>query len=217
MRMLIGALVIATTFPISGCTSVSPFNPSRDAAGQPAPSQTQAMAAQAGLAAFQGLVNAKNHAALGFTSPEDVRRAHLGEPMPVFLIRLDALQRFQEDTGSDTLLMDAKRALYPVEVDQRVATSLVVTQHDDGWRATDFGNSAVARAVTKHRSSPSDFIVHVPALKVYFVGRKTEGRLTLTPVTDDPRFDFPAGEPLPAERVLMALKQASQGYNGLPQ
>ena len=218
MRTFICALAIAATFPILGCKNMSsPFNPSRDATGQPAPSATQAMAAQAGLTTFQGLVDAKNHAALGFTSPEDVRRARLGEPMPIFLIRLDALQRFTEDTNPDTLLMDARRALYPVEVDQRIATSLTVTQHDDGWRATDFGNSAVARAVTRFRSDPGDFIVHVPALKAYFVGRRTEGRLTLTPVMEDPRFGLPAGEALPAERVLAALKEASQGYNGLPQ
>jgi hypothetical protein len=217
MRMLICVLTITAVFPILGCKNMSPSNQSDKATGQPAPSPTQATAAQEGLVTFQKLVDAKNYAQLGFSSPEAAARATLGEPMQIFLIRLDKLQNFTGDTNPDTLLTDARRTLYPVELDKRVATSLTVTQRDDGWRATDFGNRSIARAVTRYRSDPGDFIVHAAALKLYFVGRRTEGRLMLIPVMHDERLGFRAGESIPAERVLATLQQAAQGYNGLPQ
>jgi hypothetical protein len=39
----------------------------------------------------------------------------------------------------------------------------------------------------------------------------------LTPVMDDPRTKLRAGETLPADVVFVQLRQASEGYNGLPQ
>lgn len=217
MRTVIWTLALAAAFPLVGCTSLSPFNPSNSAAGQPAASTTQTTAAQDGLIVFRGLINAKNYAGLGFNSPEDARRASLGEPMSVFLIRLDTLRNMTEETNLENLLVDVRRAFYPVEIDKRVATSLVVTQHPDGWRATDFGNGAIARAVTRYRVNQSDFLVHAAAFKVYFIGRKEEGTLTFTPIMDDQRFGFRAGETLSAERAVVALRQAAQEYNGLPQ
>jgi len=208
---------IAMTSFLVGCATLSPFNPSSGAAGQPAPSATDASAAQEGLATFQKVINDKNYAALGFGSPDEVRRATLGQPLPIFRVGLDALNASTPQTNPNTLLVDARRRLYPVEVDRRVATSIFVTQASDGWRATDLGSAAVARAVTRYRTEPSDFIVHVPALKVYFVARRTQGALMLTPVVDDPRLGFKAGDPLPAADAFAALQKAAQGYNGLPQ
>jgi hypothetical protein len=218
MRKLAYVLTVVTVAcSLIGCGTISPLNPSAGAAGQPPPSATAAAAAQEGLATFQRVINANNYAALGFGSPDEVRRATLGEPLPIFRVGLDALRASTEQTNPSTLLIDARRSLYPVEVDRRVATSIFVTQASDGWRATDLGTAAVARAVTRYRSRPTDFIVHVPALKVYFVGRRVEGTLVLTPVKDDPRTGFKAGDSLPAGRAFMALQRAAQGYNGLPQ
>ena len=52
------------------------------------------------------LVNEKNYASIRFESPDEVRQATLGEPLQFF----------------------ARRSLYPVEVKQRVASSIIVTQ-----------------------------------------------------------------------------------------
>src|SRR6185437_13505051 len=115
MRTVIWTLAFAAAFPLVGCTNLSPFNPSNSAAGQPAASTTQTTAAQDGLIVFRGLVNAKNYAGLGFNSPEDAGRASLGEPMSVFFIRLDKLRSMTEETNLENLLVDVRRAFYPVE------------------------------------------------------------------------------------------------------
>jgi len=38
-----------------------------------------------------------------------------------------------------------------------------------------------------------------------------------SPVMDDPRTKLRAGETVPADVVFLQLKEASEGYNGLPQ
>ena len=80
------------------------------------------------------LVNEKNYASIRFESPDEVRQATLGEPLQFF----------------------ARRSLYPVEAKQRVASSIIVSQSCDGWRATDFGNAAVARAITRYRKCATE-------------------------------------------------------------
>jgi hypothetical protein len=98
-----------------------------------------------------------------------------------------------------------------------VATSIFVTGSREGWRASELGNAAVARLVSRYRHGAGDFVVHVPAMKSWFVADRVEGKLMLTPVMDDPRTKLRAGETLPADVVFLQLKAASEGYNGLPQ
>ena len=206
MRTLSSALVVALACFLGGCQT-----------SQPHPSTSQTTAAQHGLATLRQVVNASNYAALGFASPDEVRQATLGEPLQVFQVRLDALRAFTEKTDPETLLVDIRRNLYPVKVGDRVATSIFVPGSRDGWRAAELGNAAVAQLVSRYRHGSGDFLVHVPALKAYFVADRVEGKLMLTPVMDDPRTQLKAGETLPADVVFARLRQASEGYNGLPQ
>lgn len=208
MRRLPFVLIVAMVYLLSGCQT---------GRTQPPPSSTQAVAAQEGLATLKQVVNANNYAALGFGSPDEVRQATLGEPLRIYRVQLDALRKFTGQTDPQSLLVDAKRTLFPVQVSQRVATSIFVTQAHDGWRAGELGNAAVAQLVSRYRHNDSDFVVHVPALQSYFVGRRVEGQLLLTPVTDDPRTGFHAGEPIAAATVFAALQKAASDYNGLPQ
>lgn len=217
MRKLASLAVIAAALSLMGCEKRWPFNSTSGAAAQPPPSASESDAAKEGLAAFQKLVTPQNYHGLGFASPEDAQRAQLGDPIAVYRIGLDALKGYKPGTKIDDIMVDAKRSLYPVNVGEHVATSIYVTQHDDGWRATDFGNAAVARAVTSYRHEKSDIAVQVPALKVYFVGRRTEGGLTLTAVMDDPRLGFKAGQTMSADQALAVLQRAAASYNGLPE
>jgi hypothetical protein len=146
-----------------------------------------------------------------------VRQATLGEPLQVYRVQLDALRAFTGKTDPETLLVDIRRSLFPVKVGDRVATSIFVTGAREGWRASELGNAAVARLVSRYRHGTGDFVVHVPAMKSWFVADRVEGKLMLTPVMDDPRTKLRAGETLPADVVFLQLKEASEGYNGLPQ
>jgi hypothetical protein len=202
------ALILAMACFLGGCQT---------SRSHPHPSTSQDTAAQQGLATLRQVVNAGNYASLGFGSPEEVRQATLGEPLQVFRVQLDALRAFTGKTDPETLLVDIRRSMYPVKVGDRVATSVFVIGAGKGWRASELGNAAVAQLVSRYRHGAGDFVVHVPALKAYFVANRVEGKLMLTPVMDDPRTQLKAGETLPAEVVFVRLQQAAEGYNGLPQ
>jgi hypothetical protein len=206
MRKFPFAVIVALVLFLGGCQT-----------SQPRPNHSQATAAQHGLATLRQIVNAGNYASLGFESEAEVRQATLGEPLQVYRVQLDALRAFTENTDPETLLVDIRRSLYPVKVGDRVATSIFVTGSREGWRASELGNAAVARLVSRYRHGAGDFVVHVPAMKSWFVADRVEGKLMLTPVMDDPRTKLRAGETLPADVVFLQLKAASEGYNGLPQ
>ena len=208
MRKLSLLALVAMACFLGGCQTTH---------SQPRPRPSQATAAQDGLATLKRVVNAGNYASLGFTSLDEVRQATLGEPLQVYQVRLDALRAFTRETDPETLLVDIRRNLYPVRVGERVATSIFVMGTHDGWRTSELGNAAVAQLVSRYRHGRSDFVVHVPALKSYFVADRVEGSLVLTPVMDDPRTGLQAGETLPARDVFVRLQRAAEGYNGLPQ
>jgi hypothetical protein len=206
MRKFPFAVIVAVVLFLGGCQT-----------SQPRPNHSQETAARHGLATLRQIVNAGNYASLGFESEAEVRQATLGEPLQVYRVQLDALRAFTENTDPETLLVDIRRSLYPVKVGDRVATSIFVTGSREGWRASELGNAAVARLVSRYRHGTGDFVVHVPAMKSWFVADRVEGKLMLTPVMDDPRTKLRAGETLPADVVFLQLKAASEGYNGLPQ
>ena len=206
MRKFPFAVIVALACFLGGCQT-----------SQPRPNHSQATAAEHGLDTLRRVVNAGNYASLGFDSLDEVLRARLGEPLQVYRVQLDALRDFTENTDPETLLVDIRRTLYPVKVGDRVATSIFVTGSREGWRASEMGNAAVARLISRYRHGAGDFVVHVPAMKSWFVADRVEGKLMLTPVMDDPRTKLRAGETLPADVVFLQLKAASEGYNGLPQ
>ena len=206
MRKFPFAVIVAVVLFLGGCQT-----------SQPRPNHSQDTAAQHGLATLRQIVNAGNYASLGFESEAEVRQATLGAPLQVYRVQLDALRAFTENTDPETLLVDIRRSLYPVKVGDRVATAIFVTGSREGWRASELGNAAVARLISRYRHGEGDFVVHVAAMKSWFVADRVEGKLMLTPVMDDPRTKLRAGETVPADVVFLQLKAASEGYNGLPQ
>jgi hypothetical protein len=211
-------LLVVLTLLASACKG-TPFAAGQvKLSGEPSASVSSQEAAQAGLKVLQSLARPENFQGLGFSSMDQVHLAQLSAPMKLYRVRLDALTSYKGDANASRLLEDAHKLIYPVTVDLQVVSSLSVTQHGDGWRATEFGNSALTRALVDHRESKDDFVVWVPALKIYFSARGTDDALTLTPIMDDSRFGFKAGESaIPASRAFTILQKSAAGYNGLPQ
>lgn len=182
-----------------------------------APSATAQEAAQTGLTALQGLVNENNFQGLGFGSVDQVKSAQLGAPLSLYSVKLDALTAYKGDPDASSLVQDLHKTIYPVTAGEQVLSSVSVTQRGDGWRATDFGDSALTKALVAHKQSAGDVVVWVPALKIYFTARGTGSAMMLTPIMDDPRFDLKAGEGMAASNVFGILQRGASGYNGLPQ
>jgi hypothetical protein len=208
---LIAALLLGACAAQGGGSSAEP-------APVPGPPAEAAQgAAKQGLATLPALVTPQNFRGLGFESPDEARRAQLGSPLPIYSVDLESLRRYTPSMRAEDVIANAQRSLFPVMVDGRVATAIIVTGRTDGWRATDFGNAALARATTAQRRSPEDVIVQIPAAKLVFIGRGSGARMTLTPIMDDDRFGLKSGEALPASRVLLQVQRGMADYNGLPQ
>lgn len=216
MRTLPYACVIAAACMLGGCHSMPSRHDGSGTASQPQPSSTSAAAAEAGLKTLAQIVNESNYARLGFSSREEVQRARLGAPMQIYHVRLDALRAMPVE-GSANLLSDVQRSLYPVQVGERVACGVFVSQAGDGYRATDMGKAALSRALARYRRGAADMVVQVPALQANFLARREEGRLMLIPVLEDNRVDWKPGVALPADQVFRQLQKLAEGYNGLPQ
>jgi hypothetical protein len=216
MRSREAVLLACVVLTMSSCKG-KVFPGGQGTQSESAPSATPQEAAQAGLAALQSLVTQDNYQGLGFSSVDQVKSAQLGAPMSLHSVRLDALTAYKGDPDASSLVQDAHKTIYPVTSGEQVLSSVSVTQRSDGWRATDFGNSALTKALVAHKQSGSDIVVWVPALKIYFTARGTGSALTLTPIMDDPRFDLKAGEGILASGAFAILQRGASGYNGLPQ
>jgi len=174
-------------------------------------------AASEGLATFRQLISEDNYRGLGLDSLDQVPALALGDPMPVYRIQLDQLLAFKQGDDPDKLLVDDQRVTYPIVADTLVVSSLSVAKGADGWRATDYGSSNVVKALSLVRKDTSDFIVQIPALKLYFIGNRRDGVLFLTPAEDHPLFGFASGKTITAESAILVVQPIAAQYNGLPE
>lgn len=178
------------------------------------------------LATFSKLVKKqKNYREMGFTSPDEVRIATLGEPMRVFMVRLDQLRNYQPGSDPNRLLSGGDHVIYPVEVEGHVRSSVIIGKTKGQWKAVSFGSPNLVKMLSTVRKENSDaaglptfsyFVVHVPALNLYFIAHRINEVLLFTPLLDDPRYKFKAGATMLADRTFEAILPAAKAHDGLP-
>lgn len=195
-------------------------------APQPPAREPQTAASQ-GLDILKKMITPDNFKAMGFDSLDEVKSAALGEPLELFHVRLDQLREFKSEADPNQLLTNVGQMIYPVTVQEQARSSIVVAKEGETWKAVRFGGPGLIKMLAQVRKqsppgataaaavSPS-FLVQVPALNVYFLGSRSDQRLMLTPLLDDPALKFKAGTPLPAGEALAALVPVAKAYNGLP-
>jgi hypothetical protein len=191
----------------------------RSAEAPKPPSSQPQEAASAAIGVLQKMVNDQNYRALGFDSVDQVKQAQLGSSFAVFDIGLDRLKDYKPGTDPNGLLTPSSKTIYPVTVEGQVKSSITVSHQENGYKASSFGNAAIVKSLSLYRQSQdaaSDFVVRVPALNMYYLGRRVENRLLLIPIIDDPRLKLKVGEAVGAETVLEQLVPLANAYNGLP-
>jgi hypothetical protein len=206
-RMIITAALILE----SGCAGKG---------GEPAPravSDAQQAASKA-LSTLQKLVTEQNYKALGFSAPNEVKRAALAAPLPMSNIGLDRLKSYQAGQDVNALITASSETIYPVTVGGQVRSSVTVVKKGSGYTTASFGNAEIVKRLSRYRSKnmPNALAVRIPALSLYFLGNRIKNRLMLTPVAEDSRLPFRVGVAVPAEDVLKAVIPLAQAYNGLP-
>ena len=167
----------------------------------------------------------KNYREMGFESLNELKRMNIGEPLQVFIVRLDHLKEYKKGGDPNKMLSGGNHVIYPVLVNKQVRSSVTIAEVEKNWRAVSFGNPTVVKLLTKIRMDSAEtnrlplssyFIVRVPALNFYFLGYRIDNKLMLTPLLDDPRFEFKTGVSKSADKVFTTILPAAKEHDGLP-
>jgi hypothetical protein len=202
---------ILALFLLAACGTQQPARPPQSA--------SPAEAASNGLSTLRSLVNTNNYRSMGFESLDEVQSASLGEPLPVYMVRLDKLREFQPGGDPEKLLGEIGQQLYPVLVNGAPRSAVVVEKQGEQWSPVSYGGANLVKALGQRRSehaatmktaAPAYFEVHVAALNLYFLGYRQESKLMLIPLVDDPQYKFTAGTPVPAADAFAALVPAAK-------
>lgn len=186
--------------------------------GAPPPVNDSSKAASNALDTLRALVTEQNYKGLGFGSLDEVKAATLAAPMPVYEIGLDRLKAYQAGQDGNVLMTPTSETLYPVAVGGETRSSVTVVKKEGGYTSASFGKANIAKGLTRFRGQDitGTFVVQIPVLGLYFLGRRVEGRLMLTPVVESTRPPLHAGAIVPVEEIVKAIGPLVQAYNGQP-
>jgi len=175
-------------------------------------------AADHALIVFQKLVNPDNFKSLGLDSLDEAKQAKLGAPLEIFNIGLEQLRGYKAGDDPETLLVKSSETVYPLLVNGQVKSSVTVVHKESGYQPSSFGNADVVKRLVgaEKQENGTSFIVRVPALNMFFLGNRTDGKLVLTPIIDDSRMELRRGEARPADLVIVQLVPIASAYNGEP-
>jgi hypothetical protein len=160
-----------------------------------------------------------------------VTGATLDAPLPVFIVDIHDIRKFvrNETQPIDILTKEINwirmseeafgpaRFLFPIRLNEDPAStedasmSSVIIEKMPGtsWRAHRFGRPKLIRAVKTYSSHAHDFVIWIPSINRYFLGRMgADFRFKMTVLFDDPIADARAGHEFdPGEsRVMDKLK-----------
>lgn len=181
-----------------------------------APAQQPVEAAVNAVDQLRSLVNAQNYKGLGFQSVDEVAQAQLGQPFQVYSIGLEALKNYQTGQNASSLLTPSAETIYPVIVGGDVRTGVTIVHKELGYESSSFGNADIVKRLVAYRQSPGDFAVHIPAFNLYFLGRRIDSRVMLSPIANNPRLKSQAGKATPLEAVVEQLRPYVESYDGRP-
>ena len=152
--------------------------------------------------------------------PDGLKGAELGAGMPMHLLRLDVLKKYQPSDEIPVLLGSLHGVLYLPSSKGKVISTLQISRvppmdvQQPEWKPGPIGRPALAAQIESARATLlKDFkvdarglsLVQVPALQRNFLmhGQAAESRWT--PLADEPEFDFKKGQPMEPRAVLNRL------------
>jgi hypothetical protein len=184
-------------------------------------------AAREALRMFSSLVTAGNAREMGFDKVPDPASLSLGQRLPIFYIRQDALKAFSAGNDVRKLLVDGEEFLYPVIMDGQTVSSVVVAKQEGAWRFRSLGSHNLVKVLVAIRGrqagvsgneASSYFIVSIPGMNQMFIGHyDTETKLMLTAVHDSVEFGVAGSGMQPAEEMMLAMVPlAKEERHGIP-
>ena len=141
----------------------------------------------------------------------EVKTATLGSGIKLQIVGLRDLRAF---TGPDVtkVLIDAKTTYFPVYVGKELRSEITVATTPRGVEVVEYGRTSLVRQYEKIRGNrTATFLLHIPALKSFFVAQPVEGGLTLYPMHNVRQFKM--GQGVPAAEVLGELAKIAKTMN----
>ena len=179
-------------------------------------------AAKEGIKDFAELATESNFGNFGFESLEEIKKIELGHPLPVVMVRLDDLKKFEAGDDPYKLLYALNKVVYPVLVDGKVRSGIVLQQQKGAWAAATYGISSSIRlysqARERHAGRPADgdyFLLRVLSLNRVYLGHRKDMDLRLVRVRDQAAAEHKL-EGMPAATLFVELAKLAKEHDGLP-
>lgn len=180
--------------------------------------QSQAPARQA-VQELAELATSDNFKSLGFNSLDEVKKAELGKPLPVVIVKLDELRDYKEGDDAYKLLHPIPKVMYAVNVQGETRSGVEVEKQDGQWHASSFGATPLARrhAEALKKQAAKDraetfFIIKVLALNRMYLAYQNDKGAWLIPVQWDD--EDAKVEPRLAASVLSELVKDANEHDG---
>ena len=183
------------------------------------------MAGEKSLDSFRKVVTEKNFQKMGFNSLEEVRMAELGKELGVFIIGLNDLKNFKQETILMDIIQFGNEVLIPVNVKNEVRSSIMLTKSGDSWETASYGGSnkikLLVNTISRIRGDSPEMsgefrVIVIPAMNLYFIGLMNKDTFFLAPVLDDESLGFKAGSVMNAEEVLLKLVPVAERMKDEP-
>jgi hypothetical protein len=159
------------------------------------------------------------HRTLGLRSKE-AKQGTPGEPLNVFMITLDGLDRFRAGDDPGQILLDTKKIIIPVYRGRNLISSVTMDGRRGEWELSAIGGDEInwiEPARSKHsrakkRDLDSYMVIGIHGMYLRFLGYYQDNRLHLIAIHPHPDFDFQLHTEIPAEKVLLELKSSVNKY-----
>lgn len=147
-------------------------------------------------------------------------------PLPEFVVKMGALQKFKAGDNAASLLIDGRVLRFPVVEDKWIRSSIVLVEREGVWRLAEVGEALTIRAAMRIRAKlepgPHVFangkanprLVTALGLNAQFLAVDGPIGTTLYPLFG--YATFKAGEPASITKVFEALSHDAKNHNGLP-
>ena len=171
-------------------------------------------AALQGCHDLKSLITIGNSKLLGFDNPEDASLVEIGEPFKVYTVGLDTLRAYRPGDLVVPMVKRIDSRLYPVLINGKVRSSLVVSLDKGTPVTTGWGLTKLIGLVTDYNKSREDFILWIPALNLHFLGdHPDEETLMLTPLATRDLYGLKKGMPVLAAVVFALLAQQARAHD----
>ena len=208
---LLGAALLGACSAPSDANGTAQSAPSSLAAP---PNPAGARAASDVLLRVRDVVATGRVSGIGFSSPEEVDGATIGEAIPVYYLSSgDVVGRSGADPHA--ILGKPQEMVYPILVNGVVRSQVKMGQQPSGeWVVTGVGGPETIQAIDQARrglairgSTPAVALVHVHDLKVSLLAHDETGELAFTPFAERSAGGLGVGTRVPAETAFRRITE----------